>query len=297
MKIIGIDMGKANLKAFDGVREFACASTFAEGVDKLESGYQVLHNGKKYLIGDTTLNYDLEITKEKTQHRMMMYLAIFNLVSNGEHVGVVTSCPVDIFLNKQSKNSYRRFLQEDDKVTLTVGNKTKTFYIDALTVVAEGSGYLFQNPEQCADEMIGLIDIGGSTTNYILANDLNVVRGQSFCEADGMHYLRVKIRDVLKKNGVVVGENEVKYLLKDMGAHKYIINGVINTYLDGIKKHLIARNWSENTKLGFVGGGSLELKRQIEEKFPHSTISSDALFDNCYGNHRIGVLIWEKSRE
>ncbi len=297
MKIIGIDMGKANLKAFDGEKTFTCPSTFIEGVDKLESGYQVIFKGKKYLIGDTTLNYDLEISKEKMQHRMMMYLAIFEFVENGEHVGVVTSCPVDLFLNKRVKNSYRKFLHEENRVVLTVGKITKTFYIDALTVVTEGSGFLFQNPERCSDEMIGIIDIGGSTTNYILANDLNVVRNQSFCESDGMHHLRVKIRDVLKKEGLIVGINEVKYLLKNMGEHKYVINKVISDYLEGIKRNITSRNWSENTDLIFVGGGSLELQQQIEEKFPNSTVSADALFDNCYGNHRIGVLLWEKSRE
>lgn len=297
MKILGIDMGKDNLKSFDGKKSFTCISTFAEGVDKLDSGFQIIHNGHKYLVGDLTLGYDIDISKEKEQFRTLMYLAIFKLADHGERVKVVVSCPVDVCLNRQAKRSYKEFLFKEKKIILTVDGETKTFFIDNLSVIAEGSGILYKHSEQYSNEIVGVVDIGGSTTNCILSNELNVVRNQSFSEMNGMHYLRAKIRDSLKKTGVIIGENEVKFLMRNPGENTYLINKEINSYLSQIKKSLLARNWSENMPIVFTGGGSLELYRQIEAKFPYSTVSSEALYDNCYGNYRIGVILWEKSQE
>ncbi len=297
MKILGIDMGKDNLKSFDGKKSFTCISTFAEGVDKLDSGFQIIHNGHKYLVGDLTLGYDIDISKEKEQFRTLMYLAIFKLVDHGERVKVVVSCPVDVCLNRQAKRSYKEFLFKEKKIILTVDGETKTFFIDNLSVIAEGSGILYKHSERYSNEIVGVVDIGGSTTNCILSNELNVVRNQSFSEMNGMHYLRAKIRDSLKKTGVIIGENEVKFLMRNPGENTHLINKEINSYLSQIKKSLLARNWSENMPIVFTGGGSLELYRQIEAKFPYSTVSSEALYDNCYGNYRIGVILWEKSQE
>lgn len=297
MKILGIDMGKDNLKSFDGKKSFTCISTFSEGVDKLDSGFQVLNNGHKYLVGDLTLGYDIDISKEKEQFRTLMYLAIFKLVNHGERVKVVVSCPVDVCLNRQAKRSYKEFLSKEKKIVLTVDGETKTFFIENLSVVAEGSGILYKNSERYCSEIIGVVDIGGSTTNCILANELNLVRNQSFSEMNGMHYLRAKIRDSLKKTGIIIGENEVKFLMRNPGEYTHLINKEINGYLSQIKKSLLARNWSETMPIIFTGGGSLELYRQIENKFPYSTVSTDALYDNCYGNYRIGVVLWEKSQE
>ncbi len=295
MKIIGADMGKENLKIYDGVNEFTCASTFAEGVDRLDSGYQVLLNGKRYLIGDDTLEYDFDVSKEKEQHRIMMYFGIAQLVNNNDHVAVVTSCPVDVFLNKTLRKSYKEFLLENNEVVITVGAITKRFYIDKLLVVCEGAGVAYRNPNAFLKKVVGVIDIGGITTDFLFFKDMNLVREQSFSEAKGMHHLKMAIRDDLKKEGRFITSHEIKYLITSPGDHKHLIERDINRFMDVIRRSLVIRNWSDSMPLIFVGGGSETLNRQISRKFPNSTISSGCLFDNCIGNYQIGVLKWQKN--
>ncbi len=296
-KIIGIDMGKDNLKAYDGDKTFICSSTFGVNVDRLEAGYQVLLDGKKYLIGDDTLDYDYDVTKEKERHRIMMYLAIAQLTNDGDCVSVVTSCPVDIFLNKNLKNSYKNFLSERKEVIITVGIQTKKIFIDKVFVVCEGVGIAYRHPNRFLNQVVGVIDIGGVTKNYLFFNDMNLVRDQSFSEADGMHFLRAKVTDALKKEGHYLTSHEIKPLIRNPKDYKYIVNKEIDKFINGIHKTITRRNWSSVMELIFVGGGSDDLKRQISERFPTSTVSAESLFDNCIGNYQIGVLKWQKSEK
>ncbi len=295
MKIIGADMGKENLKIYDGNKPFTCVSTFAEGVDRLDSGYQVLFNGKKYLIGDDTLEYDFDISKEKEKHRIMMYFGIAQVVNNNDHVAIVTSCPVDIFLNKHLRKSYKDFLMENREIIITVGTATKKFYIDKMLVVCEGVGVAYLNPTMFLNKVVGVVDIGGITIDYLFFKDMNLVREQSSSEPEGMHHLRMNIRDELKKGGHYLTTHEVKYLLSSPGTHKFLVDKKINSFISNIKRAQTIRNWSTTMPVIFVGGGSETLKRQIEEKLPNSTISSGCLFDNCIGNYQIGVLKWQKN--
>ncbi|MFQ6896995.1 MAG: hypothetical protein ACLRSH_09305 [Turicibacter sp.] len=300
VKVIGIDSGKANLVAYDGCNLFTCASTFAKGVDKLEDGYQVLHNGNKYLIGDKTLSYDLEMTKEKEQHKIMMYFGIAQLIKQNEHCSIVTSCPADIYINKTLRKSFVDFLtpkNSDGKVTLTVGVTTKVFYIDEITVIPEGVGVVYNQTDLFIDELVGVIDIGGTTTNCLLFDDATFIRDKSFTETNGMHFLNMKIRDALKKEGLIVNDLEVKYYLKDPGDYKFLIDSIINSFIDEIYQFTISRNWGNKRKILLSGGGSVALEQKLKAKFLDSTISTDALYDNCKGNYQFGVMLCRSKEE
>ena len=279
VEIFGVDAGKANLVVYNGKDIFTCPSTFAKGVDKLEDGYQVLHKGAKYLIGDKTLPYDLELTKEKERHKILLYFGIAQLVKQNAHCSVVTSCPVDIFSKKALRKSYIDFLTpntQDGRVEITVGLTTKVFYIDEITVIPEGVGVVYNQTELFNDELVGLIDIGGATTNCLLFDDTSFIRDKSFTETNGMHYLTMKIRDSLKKEGLIVSDLEVKYYIYD---------------------YTIARNWGDKRKILFSGGGSVTLEEKLKLKFRDSTFSTDALYDNCKGNYQFGVMLCRSKEE
>lgn len=301
IKLISVDMGKNNLNAFDGEKEFSCVSTFIEGVERLDKGYQVLKDGKRYLIGDETIPYDLDLTKEKESHKIMMYFAIHQLVENGDRVKVVTNCPMDVYLNKVARQSFKEFLSkttnEDKKIQLTVGRFTKSFYLEEVIVMPEGMGIVFNQPELFIRNYVGVIDIGGVTQNFGAFDNLGLVRGKSFTEINGMHYLRTQIKDALKKEGAIIGDIDVKYLMNNPGKYKRTIDKAIDEFFEVIRTSIVARNWGDSIKLVFTGGGSLELNRQIETYFPYSTISEDALFDNCKGNYRVGVLKCQNKQE
>ncbi len=300
VEIFGVDAGKANLVVYNGKDIFTCPSTFAKGVDKLEDGYQVLHKGAKYLIGDKTLPYDLELTKEKERHKILLYFGIAQLVKQNAHCSVVTSCPVDIFSKKALRKSYIDFLTpntQDGRVEITVGLTTKVFYIDEITVIPEGVGVVYNQTELFNDELVGLIDIGGATTNCLLFDDTSFIRDKSFTETNGMHYLTMKIRDSLKKEGLIVSDLEVKYYIKDQGDYKFLIDSIINSYIDEIYDYTIARNWGDKRKILFSGGGSVTLEEKLKLKFRDSTFSTDALYDNCKGNYQFGVMLCRSKEE
>ncbi len=229
-KIIAADLGWGNLNGYDGVTDFVCPATFAERVDKLEAGHQLVCDFKKYLIGDPTTAYSRGMKKELLQHQLMMYLATSNYVDNGDHVDLVVSCPVDIYLNKVARVSFKKFLHSKKEVNINVDGVDKKFFIDKLEVMSEGAGIMYRHPEQFSDKTVGIIDIGAGTINFLYTNDLNIIRDQSFSEVIGIHHLRTNIRDVLRKNGIIVNEIEVDELLKN-NQYSDIIAPVIDSYV------------------------------------------------------------------
>ncbi len=317
-KIIAVDLGWGNLNGYDGVTDFVCPATFAERVDKLEAGHQLVCDFKKYLIGDPTTAYSRGMKKELLQHQLMMYLATANYVNNGDHVNLVVSCPVDIYLNKVARVSFKKFLNSKKEVNVNVDglNKVarvsfkkflnskkevnvnvdgidKKFFIDKLEVMSEGAGIMYRHPEQFSDKTVGIIDIGAGTINFLYTNDLNIIRDQSFSEVIGIHHLRTNIRDVLRKNGIIVNEIEVDELLKN-NQYYDIIAPVIDSYVNKIYKSINDRGWSKHVPIYFTGGGAMLLKDKIVDKFSNSTISETPLIDNVYGNYQIGVLLWSQ---
>lgn len=292
-KIIAVDLGWGNLNGYDGVTDFVCPATFAERVDKLEAGHQLVCDFKKYLIGDPTTAYSRGMKKELLQHQLMMYLATANYVNNGDHVSLVVSCPVDIYLNKVARVSFKKFLNSKKEVNVNVDGIDKKFFIDKLEVMSEGAGIMYRHPEQFSDKTVGIIDIGAGTINFLYTNDLNIIRDQSFSEVIGIHHLRTNIRDVLRKNGIIVNEIEVDELLKN-NQYSDIIAPVIDSYVNKIYKSINDRGWSKHVPIYFTGGGTMLLKDKIVDKFSNSTISETPLIDNVYGNYQIGVLLWSQ---
>lgn len=292
-KIIAVDLGWGNLNGYDGVTDFVCPATFAERVDKLEAGHQLVCDFKKYLIGDPTTAYSRGMKKELLQHQLMMYLATANYVNNGDHVNLVVSCPVDIYLNKVARVSFKKFLNSKKEVNVNVDGIDKKFFIDKLEVMSEGAGIMYRHPEQFSDKTVGIIDIGAGTINFLYTNDLNIIRDQSFSEVIGIHRLRTNIRDVLRKNGIIVNEIEVDELLKN-NQYSDIIAPVIDSYVNKIYKSINDRGWSKHVPIYFTGGGTILLKDKIVDKFSNSTISETPLIDNVYGNYQIGVLLWSQ---
>lgn len=292
-KIIAADLGWGNLNGYDGVTDFVCPATFAERVDKLEAGHQLVCDFKKYLIGDPTTTYSRGMKKELLQHQLMMYLATSNYVNNGDHVNLVVSCPVDIYLNKVARVSFKKFLHSKKEVNINVDGVDKKFFIDKLEVMSEGAGIMYRHPEQFSDKTVGIIDIGAGTINFLYTNDLNIIRDQSFSEVIGIHHLRTNIRDILRKNGIIVNEIEVDELLKN-NQYSDIIAPVIDSYVNKIYKSINDRGWSKHVPIYFTGGGTMLLKDKIVDKFSNSTISETPLIDNVYGNYQIGVLLWSQ---
>ena len=292
-KIIAVDLGWGNLNGYDGVTDFVCPATFAERVDKLEAGHQLVCDFKKYLIGDPTTAYSRGMKKELLQHQLMMYLATANYVNNGDHVNLVVSCPVDIYLNKVARVSFKKFLNSKKEVNVNVDGIDKKFFIDKLEVMSEGAGIMYRHPEQFSDKTVGIIDIGAGTINFLYTNDLNIIRDQSFSEVIGIHHLRTNIRDALRKNGIIVNEIEVDELLKN-NQYSDIIAPVIDSYVNKIYKSINDRGWSKHVPIYFTGGGTMLLKDKIVDKFSNSTISETPLIDNVYGNYQIGVLLWSQ---
>ena len=95
------------------------------------------------------------------------------------------------------------------------------------------------------------------------------------------------------------GLNEVIVNIKDIVQTRLNIEQLveknINSFIENIRRAITVRSWSSSMQLIFVGGGSETLMRQINNKFPNSTISTGCLFDNCIGNYQIGVLKWQKN--
>ncbi len=294
---VGVDLGNSNACCYNGESKFIFQSTFAEGVDKLDLGYQVIYEGRKILVGDSTIDYDYDTDKQRDSKRIMMYVLLHMACKNNDHAVVIANCPINDYLNKEKRIAFRKFLSEKEQIQITVGLVTKTIFIDEVMVVPEGMGTVYRYPEFFQSKMVALSDIGGGEVNHAIYDQLNIVRGQSFTEQKGIRFFERKIRDSFMKSGKKVSDLEIKHIIKSPGQFNPIINKHKDSYIEELKSDLKSYKWSGLLPHFFTGGGVLTLGDKITQNIPNSTISEDPLFDNCVGNYQIGVLLWESKRE
>lgn len=120
----------------------------------------------------------------------------------------------------------------------------------------------------------------------------------------GGNILKSKIADALSKEyGIIVYKNDVEQILKDDGIlyingspqkeSKELIERIMKEHLKDIVNFAKQNEldiFSTNGKVVFCGGGSLLLKKIIQETYPHATISPDSQFVNAMSFYKVLLI-------
>lgn len=322
-KIIGIDLGYANTKVYDGTPhifpsivgtpEDASFQAMGRGV-----AFQITYDNKKYNVGDSALEQSrLSYRQEdrdwyKSKDYMVLFLAALSKVFNqsGE-TQVVTGLPINFYENDKDELESRltaihHIMQPNkDMVSINVSRcRVIPQPMGTLIDAALDDSGTFANA-QVAMSHIGVIDIGGKTTNLLHANKMSDVRPESASvEIGGWDIVRAarpEIENVAR--GAKLDDHDISAAIRNRSisyrGNPLDLTDVIENSLGDFAAAIASKAkefWpGQGAELQniFLSGGGAQLigdlvKRNIEH--PNITIVDDSVFANVRGYYKLGKL-------
>lgn len=317
-KIIIIDPGKNTVNSlcfdtnFSLIGELAFPSvtqkkrSFRDIDSSSEHQYQVEYeDNTKYLVGEGILTgFNFETSKNTMHHKICVDTAIAHFVDKeNEKIHLVVGYPSSDYTNPEQQEEYINLLKEDN-VKMKVDGEEKSFSIVSVAVKPEGVA-MKPRVEQVPGQKVKVIDIGGENINYRYYDAKgNTLESESLDQL-GVNHLESFIKTKLRKyvNVKDVDLNSIDYLdAVEKGCIKEILDNDISDFensaefmdettaefVDLIIDRLDAKGVSlyrRGTKILFTGGGSILLKRYLENALENSKdyilFSKTAYWDNC----------------
>lgn len=324
-RIVGVDSGKHRTKAVllensEVVNRFSIntkASEFNEMRSLSPSSFAVTVGNKTLLVGDQSASFSSETSKALDLHRYATLLSVSKLVENGDRVALAIGCPVNIYMKKEKRIAYLRFMagiqphEEADfqnlnkEISFLVNGERFTFTLTSLYVAPESSGYLIKYEQKHLGQNIAIVDIGGLNVNGAIYQSVEMFENgeqQEFLQMldtsiftldEGGNIFSTQLMDVLNQEyDARISINQMKRIIQegsikiDREGSARIIAHEKREFFKRIKAEMEARKWSLKTlDFIFVGGGSLLFKDDILQvpEFADATISNSAEFDNVEG--------------
>lgn len=326
LKIVAVDSGKHLTKAVrieDSVfvDRFSIDTKMIPTMEELPrnaSSYVVEHNGRRFSVGNRSSEYNAVTSKAQDVHKYATYLAVSQMVEDGDKVALAIGCPLSLYINKSAREEYMKFMMNLDSdtdaatlktakplISLIVNGQPFSFTIEHLYIVPETSGFLIKYEEDYIGRDVAIIDIGGLNVNGAIyetvtrfdrgveQTSIQMIEDSIFTLEDGGNVFATKLMDRLnEKYDAGISPNQMPRIIKE-GYIKLnkeesaeTIKEFKANFFENIKHRMKLRNWSIKTlDLIFVGGGSLLFEEDIlsEPDFIDPFISGTAQWDNSEG--------------
>ncbi len=319
---IGIDLGYEAVKvvtssqrvSFPSIVGTPEQSTFKLGA---ESTFVIRINDRTYNVGEAALEQSRFTTRQEDrdwynsqEYLVLLHGALSSLYKEGHReVVVVTGLPVAFYESDKQKvrdlfESDMHIVMRDDNPAIPI-NVLRCFVIPQVmgTLLNEALNDTGQIANQIvAEGRIGVIDIGGNTTNFLHAHKMGDVKRETTSINlggwDAMRAVRPMIEEVCPD--VEYADHEISRIIAE-GLVKYRgeeidLSDRIATILDPMAEQLIAKAkelWpGGGARLDSIllsGGGSLVLGERIKTQIDHTDIRvvEDAIFANANGYYKL----------
>ncbi len=220
---------------------------------------------------------------------------------------LVTGLPVDEY--KQYKDSLQEQLLKEHSIELIDGNSSikKNIKLNKCKVVPQPFGTIFNEmltddggvkTEKYLDSIIGVIDIGFRTTDFVITNKLEFIDKLSFTSSVALNtaykYIAHKMKDELNVNKSIYQLDDIMRTgTIGIKGEKYDITDIRDRAFDLAAQQIISEIhsfwphlWEFSTIL-IAGGGGMALFDYIKEEIDNCFLVDDAQFSNVDGYLKI----------
>lgn len=294
-KFIAVDTGKFATKAVtlrgDGSERFITFRTKSEETQRSEAqgkSYIVEYKGKRYLVGEQAEVSSAKLTKAEDIHRISTYTAIHQLSSGDDTVVVAIGCPLSVFENPESKETYKKYMFPDRQIEIKVNETTKKLTILSVIVFPESSGIIYLD-RKYESMSAGIIDIGGLNVNACVYNKTMPIISTLFTENLGSNVLAQNLKNALATK---YGEDIPQWMMEDILRDGYVVDNMESSgiregskefiadfkkkHIESIIKKCEANGWNLRlTRLVFTGGTSELLWNEILQIIPGAIICEE----------------------
>lgn len=222
---------------------------------------------------------------------------------------VVTGLPVAFY--SRDKSLVRARLMGEHKVQRE-GRSVQSLHVNSLKVIPQPFGALLASvmddrgrivDDDLAGSSVGVIDVGGKTTNFLSAENLTELRKETASINVGIWDAVRAVRGWLADNcpDLDLRDHEIVDALTSRGVSYYgetvdlskIVSGVLDSLADQVLAEA-SKLWNGGAGLGAVlltGGGALLLAPLVQAHFRHACIVDDPVFANVRGFYRFACWL------
>ena len=325
-RYIAVDSGKFATKVAEydpkkkHVTKFPIRTKVNEGDlrdDAIEKQTVVIEMGDKvYKVGNGARGTGaaLETDKATDVHKVCTLTALATLASKNEtdEINVAVGLPAKDWANVSKRIDFKNYILPEGECCVTVKKDSfsapveKTFKIKDRFVFPESIGALFMDEtinDITPTSITGVLDIGNLNLNATLWQGTELLQDKSLTAELGGAILIQEVSQELTTNIVTCDELITANILKSadraipntgnltaeqIKASKDLINRVLRTHAEKIKRACQARNWSlDVTNIVAIGGTSADLREELKSVFGNITILEDATYCNVLGYLRM----------
>jgi plasmid segregation protein ParM len=320
MRYVGLDVGYGYTKAMDDKQVICFPSVISPAVElKFKSWEEHPHpypdhlaitlEGETFFVGNLALHHGrfayatLNRLRTQTREYRLLFLTALALCvqSPEEELYVVTGLPVDDYEDRD--------LIEDTlsgRFKLMVGRREASFVIRQLTVVPQPCGaymdLVFRDTlghvnEQYTQSLVGVMDIGYKTTDFVLVRENQYVEKLSGSLKKGMSHIYQaavsKLSAAYRGNWDLRSAEEAiqKGMISRLGEQIMVDPTLFEPDLAGLAQEIAAwihQRWEDQMLDGLVcgGGGSILLKPHLLKVFPKMTFVESPQTVNVQGFYK-----------
>lgn len=275
-----IDLGNYDIKYLsNGVKGKFSSKISTEFNPNPEVFERIEYNGQVTYIGVGSL--EREYNKADKNFLPSLLYAISKSTTDN-NINLCLLLPVNQLPQKEVFKS----LLEGKKFSYKFNGKDRAISINKLAILPEGycSYYSLSNVQ---DKDVLIIDIGSRTVNF--ASFLEGKIEKNFTHKLGVYDLYKRVKEVENAKGNDYIEEDIERLIKrknilvDDSMYLTFLKDVLNTAKGNINL--------KNYDVKFVGGGSMVLKKYIEENTPAEVIK-DSTYSNVIGAENLCKAVW-----
>ncbi|MGL4617090.1 MAG: hypothetical protein ACRCUM_02530 [Mycoplasmoidaceae bacterium] len=295
--LIGIDVGYSYTKVFHQGGKFQFKSTIKEDTLDVANNLEVSFENKKYTIGAYDGLYDTEVNKIKSLNfKLCLFTAIAKaMIYNFEEINLVTGLPAKYY-KEQKEELIKEF--KGKTISIFLGNTQKTFIIVDMLVFPQSTGIMITEPHLLKNETC-IIDIGGFTADIsyffntqlrslkTLELGINILADKLVQKIKAEYHTSydiLKIDDILDTKEIIVkndkGQNRIINITN-------IIESELKKHADFIINRINGLPEAANSKLIFIGGGTLRLSPYLDMEFSNI---QDTVYLNAKAYFELGKV-------
>lgn len=280
--------------------------------------------GKEYAIGETVKT--LGTTPVNISHRSRIRTEYYRVLFASSLARTIwESCEPDVVLSLPpaaywDKDKLKAALAGSYRVTVP-GFKELVYSItpERMKVIPEGVGAVClmifdeqgrekRNKPRLAEQTVGIIDIGTYTTDFIMLDQLHIVRRGCDSLPHALHDVHTKLRNYCQQAGYDLDAYEVDTTLNK---EFFMLQGEVHSFSDKIDtwfgelvpaiSGMVRTLWNggdDVSQILLTGGGSVPTYDMLSMEFPHLSLVEEGVLPhlvNCEGGYR-WLLAKERNR-
>lgn len=324
----GVDDGHFGIKIVDeNGGQFYLPSRVAEGAQVIslsgdEDNVWDTQEGQTYTVSDSLAGIDTRFSDYGLSdiNRVLVHHALYKAGYGGQSVRIVTGLPVNDYYvgHEQNADFIRR--KVDNLAKLTATNRNQTVAMAKITghaVVSEAIAAFFDllfNMDGTVNEAfhqvvqagpIGILDVGGKTTDsaVIINGGKGIDASRSGTSKIGALSLNQGLENRIKSLMGVAQltptqiESAARTGMVRMFGKETDVSEIVNEEKRILADQIVAeakrkmRDGADLECVYFVGGGSLLLREQLADLYPHAVFVDDPQFANARGMLKIAKYV------